>query len=183
MNSSQRKGFEQGRAGFHPPRAPPHHWLLQSWKQTLLSKDARAENAANPRGAGGSHPKVPRCTQPLPRGDEGLLTCQASSCCERFTFCWMASSSWLLRDIMSILHLASSTSTAFFLGGERETGAWDFYHFYFFFYKGSVQHILDEKSTISFAGKFANPKLFISVVFWTSYSSSEWNRTVDIVTI
>lgn len=56
----------------------------------------------------------------------GLLTCQASSCCERFTFCWMASSNWLLRDIMSILHLASSTSTAFFLGARARNGAFHF---------------------------------------------------------
>lgn len=36
----------------------------------------------------------------------------------------MASSSWLFRDIMSILHLASSISTAFFLcvSGEGEKG-------------------------------------------------------------
>lgn len=46
---------------------------------------------------------------------EGSPTCHASSCCDRLSFCWMASRSWLFRDMMSILHLANSISTAFFL--------------------------------------------------------------------
>lgn len=53
---------------------------------------------------------------------------------------------------MSILHLASSTSTAFFLG---ESGKFGHVTFYFFF-TGSIKHILEEKATISFIGKSLN---------------------------
>lgn len=127
--SAQLKGIEQGRAVFH---LPEHPWLWQSQKQTSLAVDAQAESASNPQGGGKSLSKVPPghvSPRPCLGVTGGLLTCQASSCCERFTFCWMASSSWLLRDIMSILHLASSTSTAFFLGRQREIGACDFFFF------------------------------------------------------
>lgn len=43
------------------------------------------------------------------------FTCQASSSCDSSSLRWMASSNWLLRDIISFLLLTSSSSIRFFL--------------------------------------------------------------------
>lgn len=110
----------------------------------LVSTDAQAWQHSEPMGRGKITQRWLCVPWTLPSGDVRLLTCQASSCCERFTFCWIASSSWLLRDIMSILHLASSTSTAFFLGEEQEMGLLTYF---FKLFWGNVKHILEEKST------------------------------------
>lgn len=66
-------------------------------------------------------------------------------------------------------------------GESEKLGHVTFLFFFFFFSKGSVK--LEEKSTIYFIGKSPDPKLVISIVFWTIYPSEEWDRTVDIITI
>lgn len=88
---------------------PQHPQTPNPWMLRQRTGHRHRDGGQSPRGGPGvMSPAAP-----------WVLTCQASSCCERFTFCWMASRSWLLRDIMSILHLVSSTSTAFFLQGQK----------------------------------------------------------------
>lgn len=146
----------------------------------LISTDAQAESTVSPWGGGKVTQRWLCVPWTLPWGDVGLLTCQASSCCERFTFCWMASSSWLLRDIMSILHLASSTSTAFFLGGEQEMGHLTYFLHYF---KEMLNISLRRSQQFSYLASLQILNSSSPLEDWTVYLSEEWARTADVLTI